>query len=154
MWPAGQGEDPAPLLSSGEATAGAQAPQYTRQMVILERVQSRATKKGLEHLSCAERLGELRGVSLGKGYRSYRKEGNKRMDPGYSQLCPVSGSEGMGTHTGTQESPSKDQEALFLYEVVQERGHVLGNQLWIVLLVHGGLVIYYLKRSFPNSTIL
>ncbi|GAB0185800.1 hypothetical protein GRJ2_001045300 [Grus japonensis] len=37
------------------------APQYKRDMDILERVQQRATRmiKGLEHLSCEERLREL-----------------------------------------------------------------------------------------------
>lgn len=56
-------------------------------------------------------------------------------------------------HTGTQESPSEDQEALLLYEAAQGSGDDLDNQLWMVLLVHGGVVLDYLKGSFPNSTI-
>lgn len=40
---------------------------------------------------------ELGWFSLEKGYHSYRKGGNNRTDPSSSQLCPGSGSEGMGT---------------------------------------------------------
>ena len=44
------------------------APQYKVDMDILERAQQRATKmmKGLEHLSCKERLRELELFSLEK----------------------------------------------------------------------------------------
>lgn len=66
----------------------------------------------------------------------------KRTTRGRIQALPSSGQcqdQRVWTHTGTQESPYEDQEAFFLYEASQESGDAQGSQLWMALLVHGGL---------------
>ncbi|KAK4829773.1 hypothetical protein QYF61_006572 [Mycteria americana] len=96
------------------------APQYKRDMDILERVQQRATKttRGLDHLTYEERLREL-GL-----------EGVKRVEPGSFQWCPVTGPR-QWAQPETQEVPSEHQETLFycegdraLAQVAQKSGGV------------------------------
>ncbi|KAK4822096.1 hypothetical protein QYF61_009796 [Mycteria americana] len=83
------------------------APQYTKDMDILDRVQQTATKmiKGLEHLSCEERLREMGQLSLEK------RRGN--LINGKRQWA----------QTETQDFPSEHQETLlYCEEQVANRG--------------------------------
>ena len=61
------GDDPAPLLSTGEVSPGVLHPDV-ESSVQLECVYRRATKmiKGMEHLSCEDRLREQGLLSLDK----------------------------------------------------------------------------------------
>jgi len=68
-----EGGDSAPLLRSSETPLGVYCiqlcrPQHKKGMELLERVQSRTPKmtRGLEHLSCEDRLRELGLFSLEK----------------------------------------------------------------------------------------
>jgi len=67
-----KGGDSAPLLRSGEIPPGvlcpALGPQHRKDMDLLEWVRRRTTKmiRGMEHLSCEERLRELGAVQPGE----------------------------------------------------------------------------------------
>ena len=86
------------------------APQYKKDMDILERVQQRATKimKGLQHLTCEERLRELglfslektctRGDSIIRVHEYLKVGGINKTKPDSSQQCPVKGQKAMGTN--------------------------------------------------------
>jgi len=81
--------------------------QYNRDTDRLKRVQQGAAKmmKGLEHLSCEERLRELGLLNLEKKrpggissmYINTCTEGAKRTEPGSARWCPGTGPEAMGT---------------------------------------------------------
>ena len=83
------------------------APQHKRDMDILERVQNRATEmmKGLQHLSCEERLRELGLFSLQQrrlgedliNVHKYLERRCKEMEPGSFHWCPATGQEARGT---------------------------------------------------------
>ena len=81
------------------------APHFKKHEELLEGVQQRAMRKikGLEHLSCEERLRELSLFSLEKrrprGHLiSILGAGVKRMGPDSFQWCPVTGQGAMGTN--------------------------------------------------------
>ena len=84
------------------------APQYTRDMDILERVHQTATKmmKGLEHLSYEERLRELGLLSLEKrrfmgdliNVYQYPKGGCKEDGDTLFPVVPSAGPEAMSTN--------------------------------------------------------
>nr|XP_047909708.1 uncharacterized protein LOC125180947 [Anser cygnoides]XP_047909709.1 uncharacterized protein LOC125180947 [Anser cygnoides]XP_047909710.1 uncharacterized protein LOC125180947 [Anser cygnoides]XP_047909711.1 uncharacterized protein LOC125180947 [Anser cygnoides] len=96
------------------------APQYKGDLDILDRVQHKATRmmKGLQHLSCEERLCELGLLSLKKrrlGGISPMPTKCTEVHRGWSQAL-LSGAQGQAqrqwAQTGAQEAPSEHQEAL------------------------------------------
>jgi len=80
-------------------------------MELLQKVQQRATKmiKGLERISCEERLRELglftwtregsEGIS--SMYINIQRETEKMTEPGSFQGCPVTRQEAMSTNRNT-----------------------------------------------------
>ena len=84
------------------------APQYKRDTDVLERVHQRSMKmmKGLEHLSCEERLRELGLLSLEKrrlkgdliNVYQYPKGGRKEDGDRLFPVVPSAGPEAMGTN--------------------------------------------------------
>ncbi|RMC14074.1 hypothetical protein DUI87_09162 [Hirundo rustica rustica] len=90
------------------------APQDKRDMELLEQVQWRAMKmcKGLEHLSCEERLRELGLFSLKNRHLGgdliniyeYLRGGSQRMDPGSFLWCQATDQEAMDRNSFTESS--------------------------------------------------
>lgn len=150
------------------------APQCKRDMGRMEWVQWGATKgggtlqemlEGLEHLCCGERLRELGWLSLEQsrlwGMESMpvntSREGAKRMEPGSSQWCLVTGPETTGTNWTTGGSlwtpwngfsvwgwhrhrlPHEVMESPSLELFGGCLDMVLGNWLWMFLLEQAGL---------------
>lgn len=136
-----------------------------------------ATKmiKGLEHLSCEERLREfrLKGRRLGEIFSMCictRREGTKKLEPAAFLWCVLSGQE--APQTGTLDTPSEHQAAL-LHCASDSTGTGCPEKLWGLLigglqklLEHGpghsslgvpagaGLVSCHLQNSLPTPAML